>query len=89
MTKSRWRKLYKAYGQFVCPYCLKHFPIQSATLEHEPPQSRQNEFGPSKTLLACKKCNHQKGALTAAEYAEWKQLEFIRNGGLSNKGRQR
>ena len=90
MTKSRWRKLYNASGQFVCPYCLQHFPIQSATLEHEPPKSRQKELGQSKTLLACKKCNNEKGALTAAEYQIWKTtkdfytwnlLERIRNGG--------
>lgn len=89
MKHNRWRKLYSASAQFICPYCLKHFPIQSATLEHEPPKSRQKELGPSKTLLACKKCNNEKGALTAAEYEIWKTtkdfqtwalLESIRNG---------
>ena len=57
--------------------------MTDATLEHEPPQSRQEELGPSKTYLACRKCNNQKGALTVEEYAEWKRLEFIRNGGKS------
>lgn len=89
MHKKRWRKLYSVSAQFICPYCLKQFPIQSATLEHEPPKSRQNELGPSKILLACKKCNNEKGALTAAEYEIWKTtkdlqtwalLESIRNG---------
>ena len=80
---SRWRKLYDEHGFFVCPYCLKQLPLSSASIEHEPPKSRQKELGGSTTLLACKKCNSQKGALTAEEYAEWKRLEFIRNGGLS------
>lgn len=89
MNKNKWRKLYNASGQFICPYCLQHFQIQSATLEHEPPRSRQKELGPSKLLLACKKCNNEKGALTAEEYEIWKTtkdyktwalLETVRNG---------
>ena len=80
---SRWRKLYDQHGFFVCPYCLKQFPLSNASIEHEPPKSRQKELGGSKIFLVCKKCNAQKGALTAEEYAEWKRLEFIRNGGLS------
>lgn len=85
----KWKKLYETGVAVVCPYCLKPIEKGQYSIEHEPPQSRQNEFGPSKTIWACKKCNHQKGALTASEYAEWKRLEFIRNGGLTNKGRQR
>jgi 5-methylcytosine-specific restriction endonuclease McrA len=80
---SRWRKLYDQHGFFQCPYCLKQFPLSNASIEHEPPKSRQKELGGSKILLACKKCNAEKGALTAEEYAEWKRLEFIRNGGSS------
>ena len=81
--KKRWRKLYSMDTTFTCPYCLRQFPIAEATKEHEPPKSRQAQCGPSKIVLACKRCNHQKGALTAAEYAQWKCLEFIRNGGLT------
>lgn len=89
MKANRWKKLYSAQGQFVCPYCLLHFPIQTATIEHEPPISRQKELGESKLFLACKKCNNEKGALTAEEYEVWKKtkdyqtwarLEQIRNG---------
>lgn len=80
---KRWRKLYEAQTSFVCPYCLRTLPISKATREHEPAKSRQKECGASKIILACGHCNHQKGALTAEEYAEWKRLEFIRNGGLS------
>ena len=89
MKKNRWKKLYQASAQFICPYCLQYFPIQTATLEHEPPLSRQRELGPSKLFLACKECNNEKGALTADEYEVWKRtkdfqiwarLEGIRNG---------
>ena len=91
MKKNRWRKLYSAYAQFICPYCLQHFPISTATIEHEPPRSRQHIFGPSHTLLACARCNNEKGALTAEEYEIWKKtrdyhtwvrLERIRNGNV-------
>lgn len=85
--KKRWKKLYGLTATFICPYCLKEFPLIEATREHEPPRSRQKELGPSETVWACKECNNQKGALTAQEYAEWKRLEFIRNGGLSNQRR--
>lgn len=85
MKKRKWKKLYSIDAKFTCPYCLKEFPLCEATIEHEPPRSRQKELGESEKLLACKHCNNEKGALTAKEYAEWKRLEFIRNGGLSNQ----
>jgi len=81
--KKRWKKLYGISATFVCPYCLKTIPLEEATIEHEPPKSRQRELGPSSTFYACKECNREKGALTAQEYAEWKRLNFIRCGGLS------
>jgi len=85
MKKRKWKKLYGLSVTFTCPYCLKELPLAEATIEHEPPQSRQKELGPSQKLYACKKCNHEKGALTAEEYELWKKLEFIRNGGLSRQ----
>ena len=93
--KNKWRKLYSAQIEFTCPYCLQQFPIIKATKEHEPPLSRQKELGASCILLACKKCNNEKGALSAEEYKRWKTtknfaefatLEAIRNGNF-NKGR--
>lgn len=89
MKNKKWRNLYSLSGTFVCPYCLQEFPLSKATKEHEPPKSRQKWFGASRVLLACAKCNHEKGALTAAEYDIWKtttdyhtwiRLERIRNG---------
>lgn len=84
---KKWKKLYGLSATFLCPYCQKVFSMVEATKEHEPPQSRQKEFGKSEVIWACKKCNNEKGSLTAQEYAEWKRLEFIRNGGLSNQRR--
>lgn len=78
--KKRWRNLYNLNATFICPYCMRKLPISQSTKEHEPPQSRQHELGPSKIILACGKCNHKKGALSAEEYAEWNHLENIRNG---------
>lgn len=83
--KKRWRKLYSMDTTFTCPYCLRQLPLSEATKEHEPPKSRQKELGTSRVILACYQCNNEKSALSAAEYAEWKRLEFIRNGGLNNK----
>ena len=75
------KRIYSIGGSFTCPYCLRTLPISQATREHEPPRSRQTCGNTSQVVLACHKCNHEKGALTAAEYAEWKRLNFIRNGG--------
>lgn len=85
MKTKRWKRLYGQTVKFVCPYCLKEKPLSDATREHEPPQCRQKELGPSRVYLACRECNNEKGALTVAEYAEWKRLEAIRNGNI--KGR--
>lgn len=79
---KRWKKLIEYGTVIVCPYCLK--PILNPadlTIEHEPPKSRQKELSKtSKTFYACKRCNHEKGALTAEEYTEWKRLNDLRNG---------
>lgn len=66
----------------MCPYCLNTMPMAEATVEHEPPVSRKKELGPSKKYLVCKKCNHEKGALTLQEYIEWKRLNEIRVHGV-------
>ena len=80
---KKWKQLYSASGTFVCPYCLKTLPIEVSTRDHLIPRSRGGKSYPANIILCCKDCNSQKGALTPDEYAQWKQLEFIRNGGLS------
>lgn len=82
MKQRRWKKLYGAHVNFVCPYCLRTLPLTASTVEHEPPKSRQKELGKkSQTYIVCGECNHKKGALTLDEYREWLRLETIRNGG--------
>jgi len=80
MKARRWKKLYGATVSFTCPYCLKQFPLSEATKDHITPKSRGGKTEPANIVLACKPCNNEKGALDAAEYAEWKRLEFIRTG---------
>lgn len=64
----------------TCPYCLKPIEPGQYSIDHEPPKSRQAELGPSKLVPCCKKCNNEKGALTADEYALWKRLNALRVG---------
>lgn len=88
----KWKRLYGLEATFVCPYCLKTFPIKKATKDHIRPYSRFHDNSPENIVLSCKSCNNEKGSLTPQEYeiwktttdrAEWLRLEFIRNGGLS------
>lgn len=82
MKAKKWKKLYGIDVTFTCPYCMKQYPLYKATIEHEPPRSRQKELGESNKTLACSSCNHEKGALTAQEYELWKVLEDIRLHGI-------
>lgn len=79
---KKWRKIYNENISFLCPYCLKQLPLSEATVEHEPPKSREKECGNSKKYLVCKTCNNEKGALTLQEYIEWKKLNEIRVHGV-------
>lgn len=79
---KKWKPIDGMKATIICPYCLK--PIlkkKHLTKDHEPPKSRQKELGQSSLIYCCKKCNNEKGALTADEYKEWKCLNTIRNGG--------
>ena len=80
---NRWKKLYSNNGTFICAYCLKSLPIEQATRDHKLPRSRGGKSDSDNIEIVCEKCNNQKGSLTIEEYKQWKQLEFIRNGGLS------
>lgn len=83
--RKKWRRLIGIQANIVCPYCLQPIKPGDSSIDHEPPKSRNQELGPSKLIQCCKKCNQEKGALTAAEYAEWKRLEFIRTGRFRQK----
>lgn len=82
---TRFKKLYGISYTFQCPYCLKEFSVLDATKDHLIPRSRGGKAEPENIVLCCGRCNSEKGALTDKEYAEWKRLEFIRNGGLSKQ----
>lgn len=91
---KQWKKLYRLTATFICPYCQKEFPLNKATVEHLVPRSRGGTSDPENIVYACKFCNNQKGSLTPEEYQiwrttldieEWKRLEFIRNGKLSQE----
>lgn len=78
----KWKELYRQNGPtIICPYCLKPILPNELSIDHEPPKSRQAELGKSELIYCCKKCNNEKGSLTAEEYKLWKRLNFIRNGG--------
>lgn len=89
---KHWKQLYGIEATFVCPYCLREFPIKKATVDHKLPYSRFHDNSPENKVFSCRSCNIEKGALTPEEYeiwkttedwVEWKRLDFIRNGGLS------
>lgn len=81
MKTRKWKKLYSAQVSFVCPYCLKTFPLSQATRDHCVPKNRGGKTTPDNIVLSCQKCNSEKGSLTPEEYAEWLRLEKIRHGG--------
>lgn len=83
MKARRWKRLYGASVSFTCPYCLKTFPLTEGTRDHVIPKSRGGSSDPKNIVLSCAECNQKKGSLTDKEFAEWKRLEFIRNGGLA------
>lgn len=76
----KWKQIYSLKTSFVCPYCLKIYPTEKATIDHINPFSRSHDDSQSNKVICCKKCNEEKGALTAEEYKIWKQLNNIRNG---------
>lgn len=86
--KKRWRKLYSMDTTFTCPYCLRQVPFEETNIDHIVPRSRGGQTTPENIIRTCKSCNATKGALTLEEFVEWKRLEFIRNGGLS-QGKKR
>lgn len=87
MDKKQFKDLYRKSIKIETVYCcICGLPIKNIndlTIEHEPPQSRQAEFGESQLYPSHAKCNHRKGSLTMDEYRLWLELEQKRNGGKS------
>ncbi len=80
----KFRNKYKQSYKWETVYCYicgtAITDKRDYTLDHEPPKSRQTELGASQLFPCCKKCNHEKGALTLSEYRQWLELERKRNG---------
>ena len=77
---SRWKRLYESQGFFVCPYCLKQFPLSEATVDHKNPFSRSHDNSSENKVLCCKEDNSKKGMLTESEYMLFLLLDRVRNG---------
>ena len=78
------RRLYRAAGG-SCAYCGRRCKIRPrealrweddhATIDHAVPQCRGGEDHWDNFILACFKCNGDKGELTAEEYRAWRGRE--------------
>lgn len=70
----KFKKLYEIQYCYIC-----HAPLNAKnyTIDHEPPRGRG---GASAQLPCCDKCNHDKGMLTADEYAIYKIFNAVRCG---------
>lgn len=84
---KKWHKLYRLQEDFVCRYCAAPIVPGQESRDHRIPLSRHGPNTPENIDIVCKYHNQQKGSLTDEEYEIWRRLEFIRNGGLNNKGR--
>lgn len=88
--EQQWRTITKQHvATIICPYCLEPIPEGHRTRDHKIPKSRGGKNEPENIVICCDKCNHEKGSLTPEEYEIWKKLNYIRCGGLSNKGEHR
>lgn len=86
----KWHNITKQHlATIICPYCLEQIPEGHRTRDHKIPKSRGGKNEPENIVICCDKCNHEKGSLTPEEYEIWKKLNYIRCGGLSNKGKHR
>lgn len=88
--EQQWRTIIKQHlATIICPYCLEPIPEGHRTRDHKIPKSRGGKNEPENIVICCDKCNQEKGSLTPEEYEIWKKLNYIRCGGLSNKGKHR
>jgi hypothetical protein len=65
------RKLREQFGR--CYYCHQPIDSGSATEDHKMPKSRGGQDIYENIVAACWPCNHQKGAMTAEEYREYRR----------------
>lgn len=60
------------YTGLPCPYCAEPMTgRRGPTREHVVPKSKGGRDGDSNIIIACKRCNHDKGDLHVAEFYAW------------------
>ena len=77
---AKWKRLYGIQQTFVCPYCLKEFPLSKATKDHKNPYARFKDDSEENIVLCCKEDNNRKGMLTVEEYMLYCLLDRVRKG---------
>lgn len=84
MTKNEWKSKQRALiikKMCVCYLCGKLVErYRDLSLDHIIPRSRGGVDEHGNWGVSHKDCNWEKGALTYAEYQQWKILENRRNG---------
>lgn len=82
-----WRRKHFKRQLGLCAYCKSPMVMEpensrrAATLDHVIPLSRGGEHHWENTVCACRICNHDKGNLTAEEFADRRRaLEERREG---------
>lgn len=67
-TKRRIKKELLRQQKGACVFCGFRLTIDSATIEHMTPLSRNGGNGKDNLGLSCAKCNADKGSMTASEF---------------------
>lgn len=57
--------------KFACQYCSKPVTRRTATRDHVHPQSKGGRTNYNNIVVACPKCNREKGNKTCAEWGKW------------------
>lgn len=77
---KQWKRLYGLSATFICPYCLKEFPLSKATIDHKNPYARFKDNSQENIVLCCEEDNNRKGMLTVEEYMLFLLLDRVRKG---------
>lgn len=60
LPKRTKKDLSILYGN-ICQYCFETFPIEDLTVDHVLPISKKGTNNECNLVLACRKCNYEKG----------------------------
>lgn len=80
MKKRQKDILYSLHTTIICPYCLKPIDPGELTKDHKNAYARFHDNSPENIVFCCKKCNNEKGMLTAEEYKLYSILDKVRKG---------